>query len=598
MVRFHTGPRDNCDFPSFASADRNDAVGPRAPMITRQNLVAIVSIFLFFSIYAEGAPSPTFSEQIAPIVFEHCSICHRPGQPAPFSLLNYDDVAKHKQTILKVINSRQMPPWLPAPQQHAFKGERRLSEAEIHLLSDWINNGSPEGDPKKLPPVPQWSDGWFLGKPDLVLTMPEVYHLRADGEDVYRAFVIPGPTSATQYIAAVEFNPGNYQVVHHAFIRLDSSKRSRRHDAEDPEPGFPGLHAPGTTMPEGFFSSWQPGKMASRYPQGLSWALNPGTDIVIQMHMRPSGKSEEVRAKVGFYYAKNPPARTPLKIYLRNTSMEIPAGATNYVVEDSLQLPVDLQVLAVLPHAHYLAKEIEAFAELPGGGTENLLRIPDWDFSWQGDYSYQNPIRLPRGSVLRMRVHYDNSTNNVRNPSNPPRQVKYGLQSTDEMAEVWFQVMADSISDHALLNKSLIRRMLGDTMAYNEFLLRSNPNDPIALFQLGKAYIARREYGRAENFLDRSIKAQPEAEAYYHLGLLNEIQGAHANARKNYEAALQLNPDYHMAHNNLGLLWLEAGNYTNAIHHFREAIRLAPADSIPHENLKLAERLLKEAKKP
>jgi tetratricopeptide (TPR) repeat protein len=259
---------------------------------------------------------------------------------------------------------------------------------------------------------------------------------------------------------------------------------------------------------------------------------------------------------------------------------------------------VDVQILAVLPHAHYLAKKIEAFAELPDGSKEDLLQIPAWDFNWQGDYTYKTPVTIPRNSVLRMRVQFDNSTNNPHNPSSPPKRVQYGLQSSDEMAEVWFQVLTSSPADYNSLSKNLTRRMLADTIEYNQMLLRTNPKDAIALFQLGKAFLARGEYGQAETFLNHSVEVEPQAEALYHLGLLDEIQGRPQSAVKKYEEALKLNPDYHMAHNNLGLLWLQIGRYTEAIEHFRAAVRLAPSESIPQENLKLAEKLARESQHP
>jgi tetratricopeptide (TPR) repeat protein len=544
--------------------------------------IAFLALFSSFESHSEEIDrAPTFSRDIAPIVFKNCSVCHRPGQSAPFSLLTYEDVSKHKEQISDVITSRQMPPWMPDPQKNNFAHERRLSEKEIALFQKWVSTGAPKGSEKDLPPTPEWPEGWSLGKPDLVVTMPEAYNLSAEGPDVYRNFIIPVPITATHYVAAVEFRPGNYKVVHHAFIRIDRTQKSRRRDAADPEPGFSGLHAPDAVALEGFFSSWQPGKVASKYPEGLAWPLMPGTDLVVQMHLRHSGKPESVQAQVAFYFAAQPPLKTPVKFPLSNTKIEIPAGATNYIVEDSLQTPVDVTVLGILPHAHYLARRIEAFAELPGGGTEQLLRISNWDFNWQGDYAYERPVYIPAGSTFRMRIHYDNSTNNPSNPFNPPRTVKYGLESVNEMAEIWFQVLAKSKSDFNLLNELVAKRLRSNIFDYNEFILRSNPNDADAHAEMALVLMSDRKFAEAQSHLSRALEINPDfALAHYQLGLLHRLQNHLPEARNEFEAALRLDPTDFKSHTNLGFVLLKSGRADDAESHFKAALEIHPGDEL------------------
>lgn len=529
-----------------------------------------------------------FARDIAPIIIQNCSQCHRPGEPAPFSLLNYNDVFKHRDQVLEVIESGIMPPWMPAPQKHRFANERRLPPEAITKVKQWIINGAPEGNPEDLPPLPHWVQGWSLGEPDLILTLPQPYEMSAEGTDIYRNFVFPVSITNHQQVAGLEFRPGNGKVVHHAFIRIDSTHGSRSRDAGDPEPGFSGLHAPGTMPPEGFFASWQPGKTASRYPQGLSWTLHPGEDLVVQTHLRHSGKPEKVQPQIGIYFTKSQPKTIPLKLYLQTTQIKIPAGSSNYSVTDKLTLPVDVAVIGILPHAHYLARSVTVTAFGRRGSPEQLLNILRWDFNWQGDYTYEKPVFLQRGSTIEMRWTYDNSSANPNNPSKPPRDVHYGLQSTDEMAEVWLQVLVRSKADYDQLDAVVSKRIVTDTIAYNEFILKAEPTNATAWFELGKALTLNSQPGRAEESFKKSLELKPSAEACFNLGLLMEMQNRVTDAQKAYEQCLALEPDNYLAHNNLGLILLNQNKLEEAISHFRRAVEFSHGDTLPRENLELA----------
>jgi len=555
------------------------------------------------SLHSAYVPRPpgsvTFSKDIAPVIFRHCASCHRPGQAAPFALLSYADVKKNARTIAKATQSRYMPPWLPEPGHGDFMDERQLSEEDIGLINQWVNEGTAEGDPKDLPPLPTWPDGWQLGKPDLVVQMAEPYTLTAEGKDVYRSFVLPIPITSRQYVQAIELRPSN-RTVHHAFIRFDRTKQSRRLDDQDSGPGFNGMRTPASAGGVGgFFLGWQPGKSPSREPEGLSWALEPATDLVLQMHLQPSGKPESIQPSAAFYFTDKPPTRQTFKLGLSTLSIDIPPNEARYAVEDSYTLPVDVEVLAVAPHAHYLGKELQAFALLPNGTKQGLFLIKDWNFDWQGDYRYRLPVFLPKGSKLSMRFTYDNSTNNVRNPFNPPRRVKYGLQSTDEMAEVYLQLLVRNTNDLSALADDYSQRVFRDSIAYNKFLLSSNPDDAKAHNELGKALMALGKSAEALQHFRKSVAAQPDFdEAHYHLGLILEEQKKWNEARKEYEIALRHNPDNFQAHNNLGLLLLKHGYLTLAESHFQAALRINPNDEIVHYNLDLLAKARAAAKKP
>jgi tetratricopeptide (TPR) repeat protein/mono/diheme cytochrome c family protein len=537
----------------------------------------------------------TFNKQIAPIVFEHCSSCHRPGQPGPFSLLEYQDLAKRTKQILQVVTTRKMPPWLPAPGLVEFEHERRLSEGEIKLFERWIESGAGEGNAADLPSKPVFSDEWALGKPDLIVQMPEPYALAAEGKDTYRNFVVPLPFTNTQYVAAYEFRPGNTRAVHHAFLTIDRSGEARKKDAQDQELGFPGLHMSLKLEPTyGFFISWQPGKVPSRYRDGMAWPLLPGSDLVLQLHLQHTGKPETIQPSIGFYFTDKPASKLPSKICIRSLEMDIPAGQKQYETSESFKLPADVDLIGILPHAHYLAKKMEAFAILPNGLRQWLLLINDWDFNWQGDYSYKVPIFLPKGSTIQMRYTYDNSAENPHNPTVPPKRVTYGLQSTDEMAELWLQMLPRTPADAEALNRAYSLRIARQAIISNERILRENPRDAIAWLELGKDKVHLGQITNALPCFKKSLELQPTPEAHYHLGLALELIKADYPARQQYEAALALNPKYFRARNNLGLLFLKYGDFATAETHFREILSQNPEDTLAQKNMELTRKLARE----
>ena len=557
----------------------------------------------------------TFTRDVAPIVFEQCAPCHRPGGSGPFSLLGYDDVSRRARQIAEVTASRFMPPWLPEPGDTAFVGERRLTRDQIAIIGRWTDTGAAEGDPADLPATPVFTDGWDLGEPDLVVTLPAPYTLPADGSDVFRNLILPIPVDEARWVRTVELRPGNPQFVHHAIMAVDDTRSSRRLEAaetEQPEqPGFSGMEMGQAFMPDGHLMGWTPGMAPNTGRDGDAWRLEPGPDFVLQLHMLPSGRPETIAPLAGFHFADGPPDGPPLYLIRLDADhlLDIPPGDTDFVVTDAVTLPVDVDVLAVYPHAHYLATSMEGTATLPDGTERSLLRIDQWDFNWQDVYRVRDPYTLPRGTTLAMRFAYDNSAANPRNPSQPPRRVRAGNRSSDEMAHLQLQVRPKRAGDLVVLREALYRHALGKNPAnpWNHYELGN------ALWEQGRLAEAERQYraglaadpahAPTRNNLGAVLEAQGRlaaaeaefreavrldagfADAHYNLGSVLLDQGRAADAVAPYRLAIALEPDHAQAHANLGYALRELGALAEAVAHYREALRLQPDSPEAHNGL-------------
>ncbi|HXG48548.1 MAG TPA: hypothetical protein VNO52_13040 [Methylomirabilota bacterium] len=386
----------------------------------------------------------TYSEHVAPVLFENCARCHRPGEAAPFALLTYEDARKRSRQIAEVTAKRYMPPWHAESGHVEYSNERRLTEEQIALLGAWHRQGAKEGDPSKTPAPPKFPEGWQLGQPDLVVKMPEPFEVAAEGRDIYWNFVFPLNLTEEKWVRAVEFRPGARSVVHHALYFLDTSGDARKFDARDPKQGYNGMNRSNRQFQS--LGGWAVGGEPLLLPEELAWHFPTNSDLVLQTHFHPSGKVEYETSTVGLYFASKPPTRkfTTLQLpplFGRLSGIDIPAGATNYTVRDSFTTPIDLEAFAVSPHAHYLGKTFLLTATLPDGKVRTLLKIPDWDFNWQEDCAFKHRIPLPKGTRLDAIITYDNSAENPRNPTSPPKRVKWGPMSTDEMAAMTLSVM-------------------------------------------------------------------------------------------------------------------------------------------------------------
>ena len=407
---------------------------------------------------AAAAPDVTFSRDVAPIVYHHCAGCHHAGAVAPFPLDSYADVAKRAHLIARVTASRYMPPWLPSAPH--FQNERRLSEAEMETLRRWAAAGAPEGNPAETPPAPQFDSGRPLGSPGLEVEMRASYSVPAEGPDLYQCFVIPLPNLPNRYVKAIDIRPGNPGVVHHALLFQDITREARRRDTGA---GYSCFGTPGF-LPARGLGGWTPGKQPVPAPSGMAETLYAGADLVLQVHYHPTGKLETDRTRVALYFTPDPPRRHLIDVGLGSNRIDIPAGEARYQVTDHFTLPVPVDVIGVIPHAHYVCKDMRGYAILPGGGRRTLIHIPDWNFNWQEQYRYATPIRLPAETRLEMVFTYDNSEANPRNPNHPPKRVVYGAGSTDEMAGLHFEVVPVAESDADELGQALwgkMMRMLG-----------------------------------------------------------------------------------------------------------------------------------------
>lgn len=423
----------------------------------RRCLPLVLAGLLNFPMSAEPL---TYTKDIAPIINKNCAGCHRPGEVAPFPLLNYADVKKRAKQIKDVTADRTMPPWKAEPGWGEFLDARTLSTEEIATIKKWTEDGALEGDTKDLPPAPQFTEGWQLGEPDLILKMPEIYDVPAEGRDVYRCFVIPVHLTENKYVKAVEYRPSNRRVVHHAIFYLDNSGKGRELDAKHDGPGYTHFGGPGFP-PSGALGGWAPGVRPRLLPEGVARLLRKGSDLIVQTHFHPSGKPEKEQSTIGLYFSKEPPTKMLLPVTLGTKKIDIPAGEKSYRLRDSFTLPASVQVIGIIPHAHYLGKEMKATAILPNGSKKPLLWIKDWDFNWQEQYRYKEAFTLPASTKIEMDFTYDNSAANPQNPSNPPRRVRFGEGTTDEMAFLWLQVIPERLADLPELGRAILARGAG-----------------------------------------------------------------------------------------------------------------------------------------
>jgi Flp pilus assembly protein TadD len=501
---------------------------------------------------------------------------------APFALLDYETVRAHAQEIAQATATRAMPPWLPEHGKIRFVNQRRLRDDQIALIQRWVDQGALEGDPADRVPPPSWPNGWQLGTPDLVLTMPETFTLPAKGGDLFRNFVFPVPASTTRYVRAIEFRADNPKVLHHANVAVDPSRLARRLDRADPGPGF-------AAMPDDQIQNvygWSPGRVPTMEKADTAWTLEEGSDLAVQLHMVATGAPEPVRPSVGLYFSSTPPTRTPVVVKLESKVIDIPAGEAAYVIEDSYTLPVDVDVVSIYPHAHYLATKMTGTAVLPDGTQQSLISIPQWDVRWQDQYRYETPLFLPQGTTLRMRFTYDNSDRNPHNPARPARRVRWGPKSTDEMGALWVEVIPRRLQDGQRLEADHVERARKADIAGAEAQARANADDPSAHNYLATKYLQAGRVHDAVAELTTALRLEPDdAEAHSNLGSVFQLQGRLTEASQHLREAVRLKPDDDRVRFNLGNLLQAAGRTDDAIGELRRAVRLNPDNADAHFNL-------------
>jgi tetratricopeptide (TPR) repeat protein len=564
----------------------------------------------------QAPPSPQASAGQAPPSLE--ASAGSPDDPlcvagAPFSVLDYGAVRRYAPAISSAVQRRAMPPWLPEAGHGEFAGERRLSDDQIALIAKWVDSGAPEGNPADAPKPPAFSGGWQLGTPDLVLTLPEAYVLQrqpsdsapfdsapfdsapfdsAQGKqgkqgrpgtrDVFRNFVIPVPITTTRYVRAVEFRADRPQVLHHADMAIDLGRVSRALDRAEPGPGFSVMDGAQVYNVYG----WSPGKVPVMEPSDNAWTLEPGADLILLLHMIAGAQSETVQPAIGLFFSDTPPTRTPISVKLEAQGIAIPAGESNYVVEDSYVLPVDVEAVSIYPHAHYLGKEMRGTATLPDGSQKDLLWIRQWDFRWQDRYRYRSPVFLPQGTRLSMRFTYDNSAANRNNRHDPPQRVRSGPRSTDEMGHLWIEVVPRRAEDAAVLNADFVRRSMTAAIASAELDVRLDPKAAAARNVLATRYLQARRVADARAQLEEALRLDPRsAEAHSNLGMVLQAQGLLNDGMRHLRTAAQLKPKDDSVRFNLGAGLLAVGQPDAALREFRAAIALNPDNADAHFNL-------------
>lgn len=406
----------------------------------------------------------TYHRDVLPILQRHCQVCHRPGEVGPFSLLTHKQAVNWAADIKEFTQARKMPPWKPVDGP-AFRDERRLTDQEIATLAAWVNGGMPEGEPKDAPPPRSFTQGWHLGQPDLVLTVPEDFQLGPSGRDHFRFFVLPTNLTEDKYVTAVEVRPGNPRVVHHAVVTFDTSGRVRQREQEekarpvadtelDRGPGFPGfmgsfrrgtgeeVNIARTGIPP-LLAVWAPGQVPRHLPEGVGHLLPKGADLVMQLHYSRSGRVEKDRTSIGLYFAKQPAAKRLQTLLVPALFFSIPAGQDRYRVRGSVTVEQDCVLHRIFPHMHLLGKEIVIRMTPPGGEAQTLLAVKDWDFNWQETYSFKAPIAIRVGTRFDVEGVFDNSARNPFNPHSPPKTVFLGQQTTDEMCVALLEATSD-----------------------------------------------------------------------------------------------------------------------------------------------------------
>lgn len=531
--------------------------------------------------------TPTFSRDVAPLLYRHCATCHRPGEVGGFSLLSFADARPRAAAIARATSRREMPPWKAEAIDGAdLLGARRLDVADIAIIQKWVEAGAPEGSPADLPRPPSFPTGWQLGEPDQVVSMTVPFVVLPGGQDQLRNFVIPVNLPAGRYVRGLEFRPGNARVVHHANIRVVRTDAARAADAADIEPGFDGRLNAGAEFPDGQFLGWTPGQLPPLLSGDSAWWLDAGSDLVVQLHLRPTEKEESVQVRIGLFFTSEVPRRTPVMVRLGKQDLDIAPGLRDYREDDAYTLPVAARLLAVQPHAHYRARDVTASVRLPDGSSRLLLHIPNWDFDWQDQYRYTQPIALPAGSILRMSFRYDNSPGNARNPDYPPRRVRWGQRSSDEMGDVWFQLLAQDDGARARLVEDSGKKVLAEDAVGFETLLETDPNNPRLHEAAAAILLTLNQPARGVAHLEAALALDPHSpEAHYNLATALAWQGRRDEAVAHLREALAADPGHVAARVNLGALLRAQGDRVGALRELQRALELAPADAAAHANL-------------
>jgi hypothetical protein len=464
--------------------------------MTSRKLTLAVAVFLFGIIGLtfstsngsanSGKKEVTFSKDVAPIFFKNCAECHRPGEAAPMSLLSYKDARPWARSIRENVLTRAMPPWHADPHYGQFMNDRRLTKEQIDTIAEWVDSGAKEGNPKDLPPTPKFVDGWTIGQPDLVLSMPEEFTLAASGPDEYQYFEIPTNFTEDKYVQLAEARPGNRKIVHHiiAFVQppakggqpqrklskeeIEKYRAQMEKDSIFYRDGFlmrmkadVPVYDDGCALPSGgsglkrdgsgqdnsmgdLLAGFAPGMNPTWLEPGSVKRIPAGSKIIFQMHYaKTAGKVEKDRSMLGLIFAKQPPEKHVYTYPISNNFFKIPPGAERHKVTACWTTKDDIRLITMMPHMHLrgVAMKFEAF--YPDGRSEILMDVPDYSFSWQTVYQLKKPLAIPKGTKIVVTGHFDNSSKNKYNPD-PTQAVRFGEPTYDDMMIGWINYTVDS----------------------------------------------------------------------------------------------------------------------------------------------------------
>ena len=519
-----------------------------------------------------------------------------------------------------------MPPWLPEPQELKFADELRLSDREITQIERWVEQGAVEGNRADLPAPPKFVEGWRLGKPDLVLNATKPLALSPQGTDTYWNFIFPVPIQDTRWVKAIEIRPGDKRYVHHANILVDHAGASRKRETE-PGAGFGGMEIRIESQvfdPDSHLLFWKPGTIPAEEPEGMALRLDRGTDLILNTHLQPSGKPEVIQPSIGLYFTSQPATKFPMLLQMENDAkLDIPPGEKNFVVSDDFTLPIDADLMAIYPHAHYLGKDIQAWATFPDGAKKTLIHIPQWNLNWQAVYRYSEAVRLTKGTTVSFRYTYDNSDANPLNPNHPPSRVTGGNRSSDEMCHLWLQVLPVNFDSaqgdpRMALQEALARHSeekdpsdfeahynlaamlqqknnLPEAIKEYSVAVKLRPEDAAGNNALGAALVAAGHPEQAVGYLQAALKARPDYfDAHYNLGIALASRDDFAGAAQQFEQALQLQPNDASVEANLGAALAEMGRLPEAKSHFEHALQIDPGQELAKENLEAVKKQLGE----
>lgn len=463
-----------------------------------------------------------------------------------------------------------------------------------------------------------------MGQPDIILTAEKPFILPAQGTDTYWNFIFRVPINETRWVKAVEIRPGDKRYVHHANILVDRAGEARKREAE-PGAGFGGMEIRIESQvfdPDSHLLFWKPGTLPYVEPEGMALRLDKGTDLILNTHMQPSGKPEVIQPSIGLYFTSHSATKLPMLLQLENDAkLDIPPEAKNFLVTDDFTLPVDVDLMALYPHAHYLGKDLSAYATLPDGTKKTLIHIPEWNLNWQAVYRYAEPLFLPKGTTVSMRYLYDNSEDNPMNPNHPPIRVKAGNRSTDEMCHLWLQVLpvnfdrgqgdprmelqealarhniekdpGDFEAHYNLAAMLQAKNQLDDAIEQYLAAVRLRPDDAAANNALGAALNAAGHPDQSVEYLQQALRSRPDYfDAHYNLGLALAQQNDYEGAAEQFVSAVKLQPKDASAEANLGAALAEMGRFMEAKAHFEKALEIDPNQPIARDNLDAVNKAL------